>query len=78
MKRKKITIDESIEVVSHELVYEFVKKGFGIGFVYKNMINENDNMIKTIDDDLKNEVYLGTNKNVSPTFESKKFIELLK
>ena len=42
------------------------------------MINENDEMIKTVDDDLMNEVFLGINKNISPTFASKKFIELLK
>ena len=70
-----------MEVVSQDLITEFINAGLGIGFVIIDLAKKNFKNLKelSINKEIPNiNVYLATNKYVSLTFASKKFIEYLK
>ncbi len=67
-----------MEVVSQELISEFVNIGLGIGFVIIDLANRNFKNLKEleINKTIPNiNVYLALNKSVLLTFASKKFLE---
>lgn len=69
------------EVVSQELITEFVNIGLGIGFVTMDLAKRNFKTIRElkINKKIPNiNIYLATNKFISPTFASKIFIKYLK
>ena len=70
-----------MEVVSQELITEFVNIGLGIGFTSIDLAIKNHNNLKELDINKKIpniNIYLATNKNISLTFASKMFIKYLK
>ena len=70
-----------MEVVSQELITEFVNIGLGIGFVIIDLAKRNYKDLKElkINRDIPNiNVYIATNKSISLTFASKTFIKYLK
>lgn len=69
-----------MEVVSQDLITEFVSIGLGIGFTIIDLAKRNNKNLKElkINKKIPNiNVYLATNKLVSLTFASKKFISYL-
>lgn len=69
-----------MEVVSQELINEFVDIGLGIGFIIIDLAKRNNNEFRElkINKNIPNiNVYLATNKIVSLTFASKTFISYL-
>ena len=69
-----------MEVVSQELITEFVNIGLGIGFVIIDLATRNYKNINElkINKKLPNiNIYLATNKSISLTFASKMFIKYL-
>lgn len=67
-----------MEVVSQELISEFVNIGLGVGFVIIDLANRNFKNLKEleINKTIPNiNVYLALNKSVLLTFASKKFLE---
>ena len=78
-KLKSIGIDliPSVEVVSQDLICEFVKLGLGIGFAYENLVKRNYKdltIIKTLPK-FETKINLALNKNLKKTFATKKFME---
>lgn len=82
-----ITLQNSVklipkmEVVSQELITEFVNIGLGIGFAIIDLATRNYKNLKElkINKKIPNiNIYLATNKSVSLTFASKMFIKYLK
>ena len=70
-----------MEVVSQELITEFVNIGLGIGFAIIDLAKRNFKNLKelSINKKIPNiNIYLATNKSVSLTFASKMFIKYLK
>ena len=70
-----------MEVVSQELIIEFVNIGLGIGFAIIDLALKNEKNLKELKINRKIpniNVCLATNKNLSLTFASKMFIEYLK
>ena len=70
-----------MEVVSQELITEFVNIGLGIGFSIIDLATRNYKNLKElkINKKIPNiNIYLATNKSVSLTFASKMFIKYLK
>jgi len=70
-----------MEVVSQELITEFVNIGLGIGFAIIDLAKRNYKNLKElkINKKIPNiNIYLATNKSVSLTFASKMFIKYLK
>ena len=70
-----------MEVVSQELITEFVNIGLGIGFTIIDLAEEKYKNLKElqINKNIPNiNIYLATNKSVSLTFASKMFINYLK
>ncbi len=70
-----------MEVVSQELIIEFVNIGLGVGFTIIDLAKKDYNNLKelNINKEIPNiNVYLATNKSISLTFASKKFTEHLK
>ena len=69
-----------MEVVSQELITEFVNIGLGIGFAMIDLAKRNYNNLEElkINKKIPNiNVYLATNKSISLTFASKTFIKYL-
>ena len=69
-----------MEVVSQELVAEFTNIGLGIGFAVIELAKKKYPHLKELNINNKipdMQVYLATNKTVSPTFASKTFIKYL-
>ena len=69
-----------IEVVSQDLITEFVNIGFGIGFVIIDLAKRKFDYLKElkINKKIPNiNIYLATNKSISLTFASKMFIKYL-
>ena len=69
-----------MEVVSQDLITEFVNIGLGVGFVIIDLAKKNFNGLKElkINKKIPNiNVYLATNKSISLTFASKTFIKYL-
>ena len=70
-----------MEVVSQELITEFVNIGLGVGFSIIDLAKRNYKNIKELNINKKIpniNIYLATNKSVSLTFASKMFIKYLK
>ena len=70
-----------MEVVSQELITEFVNIGLGVGFTIIDLAVRNYKYLKelNINTNIPNiNIYLATNKTVSLTFASKMFIKYLK
>ncbi len=70
-----------MEVVSQDLITEFVNIGLGIGFSIIDLAKRNYKNIKELNINKKIpniNIYLATNKSVSLTFASKMFINYLK
>lgn len=70
-----------MEVVSQELITEFVNIGLGIGFTIIDLATKNYKNLKElkINKKIPNiNIYLATNKSISLTFASKMFIKYLK
>lgn len=70
-----------MEVVSQELITEFVNIGLGIGFSTIDLAVKNHKNLKELEINKKMpniNVYLATNKSISLTFASKMFIKYLK
>ena len=70
-----------MEVVSQELITEFVNIGLGIGFSIIDLAKRNHKDLKELNINKKIpniNIYLATNKSLSLTFASKVFIEYLK
>lgn len=83
MKQNNILFKPDIEIVSYALVVEFIKSGFGIGYVTKEFVREElekEEIYEVLIDKKIPERNLGivTLKNNIPSFASQKFIELLK
>lgn len=69
-----------MEVVSQELITEFVNIGLGVGFVIIDLAKRNFSTLKELSINKKIpdiSVYLATNKSILLTFASKKFVEYL-
>lgn len=79
IKENNLIIPSTIEVVSHHLLQSFVKNNQGIGFAIKEYITDKDIKEITIKEKLPTREigYLIVN-NYTPTYATKKFIELLK
>ena len=70
-----------MEVVSQELITEFVNIGLGIGFSIIDLAKRNYSNLKELEINKKIpniNIYLATNKSTSLTFASKTFINYLK
>lgn len=70
-----------MEVVSQELIVEFVNIGLGIGFTIIDLANRKFKNLKELKINKnipKVNVYLATNKAIFPTFACKEFIKYLK
>ena len=70
-----------MEVVSQDLVTEFVNIGLGLGFTIIELATKNHENLKElkINKTIPNiNIYLATNKSISLTFASKMFIKYLK
>ena len=75
-----VTLIPKMEVVSQELITEFVHIGLGLGFVIIDLAERNYNDLKEIELNKilpKINVFLATNKSTSLTFASKTFITFL-
>lgn len=75
-----VKLNPKIEVVSQDLITEFVNIGLGIGFVIIDLAKRKFDYLKElkINEKIPNiNVYLATNKSISLTFASKMFIKYL-
>jgi len=75
-----VQLTPKMEVVSQELITEFVNIGLGIGFVIIDLAKRNFPNLKELKLNKKIpniNVYIATNKSVSLTFASKTFINYL-
>ena len=76
-----VILKPKMEVVSQDLLTEFVNIGLGIGFVIIDLANKKFDNLKElhINKKIPNiNIYLATNKSISLTFASKTFIKYLK
>ena len=75
-----VKLISKMEVVSQELITEFVNIGLGVGFVIIDLATKNYKNLKELNINKKIpniNIYLATNKSVSLTFASKMFIDYL-
>ena len=80
-KKNNVKLIPSMEVVSQELITEFVNIGLGIGFSIIDLAKRNFTNLKELKINKKIPnitIYLATNKSISLTFASKMFINYLK
>lgn len=76
-----VILTPKMEVVSQDLVAEFANIGLGIGFTAIDLAMKKHKNLKELNINKKipnMNIYLATNKSVSPTFASKMFIKYLK
>ena len=76
-----VKLNPKMEVVSQELITEFVNIGLGIGYSIIDLAKRNFANLKELNINKtlpKINIFLATNKSVSLTFASKTFIEYLK
>ena len=76
-----VKLEPKMEVVSQELITEFVNIGLGVGFTMIDLATRNYKNLKElkINKKIPNiNIYLATNKSISLTFASKMFIKYLK
>ena len=79
--KHEIKLTPKMEVVSQDLITEFTNIGLGIGYSIIDLANLNYPNLKELKINKtlpKINVYLASNKSISLTFASKKFIEYLK
>ena len=79
--KNKVKLVPKMEVVSQDLITEFVNIGLGIGFSIIDLAKRKYKNIKGLEINKKIpniKIYLATNKSVSLTFASKMFITYLK
>lgn len=79
-KQNEIELSPIMEVVSQDLVIELSNIGLGIGFAIIDLVNRNHHNLKELNINKKIpniNIYLATNKNISPTYASQKFIEYI-
>lgn len=69
-----------MEVVSQDLICNFVDAGLGIGFVFEQIADRVNPKFKKIKlkDVPKSKVYVATNKTINPSFAAKTFLKELK
>ena len=80
LKNHDVELTPKMEVVSQELITEFTNIGLGIGFTIIDLAKRNFPNLKEleINKSIPNiNIILATNKNVSLTFASKTFIDIL-
>ena len=80
LQKNNIKLIPKMEVVSQELIIEFVNIGLGIGFTIIDLAKRNYNNLEElkINKKIPNiNVYLASNKSILPTFASKTFIKYL-
>lgn len=73
-------LEPQMEVVSQELVTEFTNIGLGIGFTIIDLAKRKYPNLKELNINKKipnMQVFLATNKSISPTFASKTFMQYL-
>ena len=78
---KGVVAKPQMEVVSQDLVVEFANAGLGVGFCIVELAKTNaPNLLPLAINKLfpRLNVFVATNKNISPTFASKTFIDFLK
>lgn len=78
--RNNVILNAKTEIVSQDLVTEFVNAGLGIGFTIIELAKRNYPNLKElkINKNLPNtDIYMATNKNINLTFASKKFLSYL-
>lgn len=70
-----ITPNVSMEVTSHELNYDLVKAGLGIGLNYNDIVRDDCIGVFELqeENDLKNDIYLAVNTNIMQTNATKEF-----
>ena len=76
-----VKLEPKMEVVSQELITEFVNIGLGVGFTMIDLATRNYKNLKElkINKKIPNiNIFLATNKSISLTFASKMFIKYLK
>lgn len=79
-ERNNIKLKPKIEVASQELVVELTNLGLGIGFSFIDLAKQKYNDIKELNINKtipKIDIFLATNRYISSTFASKKFISYL-
>lgn len=79
--KNNVKLIPKMEVVSQELITEFVNIGLGVGFSIIDLAKRNYKNLKELNINKKIpniDIYLATNKSVSLTFASKMFIKYLK
>jgi len=75
----KVQLKPEFEVVSGELVRDLALNGLGIGYILKEMIENNVLQQVVLKEELpKAQVFLATHKKIQLSFASKKFCEYLK
>ena len=79
--KNSVKLIPKMEVVSQELITEFVNSGLGVGFGIIDLAKRNYNNLKELNISKKIpniNTYLATNKSISLTFASQTFINYLK
>lgn len=79
--RNNVILNAKTEIVSQDLVTEFVNAGLGIGFTIIELAKRNYPNLKElkINKNLPDtDIYMATNKNINLAFASKKFLSYLK
>lgn len=78
--RNNVILNAKTEIVSQDLVTEFVNAGLGIGFTIIELAKRNYPNLEElkINKNLPDtDIYMATNKNINLTFASKKFLSYL-
>ena len=80
LKENNITLTPIVEVVSQDLICEFVNKGIGVGFVLEDLVDEKYKELEKvkIKENIKTDIYIANNKFINPTFAAEKFLTLIK
>lgn len=81
-KENNCNINPKLEVVSHNLIIDLIKAGFGIGFTTKEFIldelnNKSLYEIKVDNNILKRTIVIATMDKKEPNYSSKKLIEMI-
>ena len=82
LRNNNINLNPKMEIVSYNLIMEFVKSGFGIGyatleFIKDELKNETLFKIETIPSIPKRYIGIITLKNSTPNYSTKKLIDLM-
>ena len=79
LKKCNIDLIPKMEVVSQDLICEFIDNGSGVGFVLSKLLDKKYKDLKKVNLKTKfsTDVYIEKNKNLKPTFAAQKFLDLL-